>query len=53
MLKWDPLVDLEKGTMIAIVWISFPSLPPNNFGKETIFYLTVVVGKLLQVEDEE
>ncbi|KAK4732458.1 hypothetical protein R3W88_025446 [Solanum pinnatisectum] len=49
-LKWDPLFNPEEETTIAIAWISFPSLPPNFFGKEAIFSLAVVVGKPLQVE---
>ncbi|KAH0713421.1 hypothetical protein KY289_009380 [Solanum tuberosum] len=49
-LKWDPLFDPEEETSTAIAWISFPSLPPNFFGKETIFSLAVAVGKPLQVD---
>lgn len=49
-LKWDPLFDPEKEMTIAIAWISFPSLSPNCFCKETIFSLEEVVGKPLQVD---
>ncbi|WMV09222.1 hypothetical protein MTR67_002607, partial [Solanum verrucosum] len=49
-LKWDPLFNLEEETSIAIAWISFPSLPPNFFGKEAIFSLAAAVEKLLQVD---
>ncbi|KAG5577076.1 hypothetical protein H5410_057210 [Solanum commersonii] len=40
----------KEETSIAIAWISFPSLPPNFYGKEAIFSLTAVVGKPLQVD---
>ncbi|XP_049413166.1 uncharacterized protein LOC125876094 [Solanum stenotomum] len=49
-LKWDPLFNLKKETTTAIAWISFPSLPPNFFGKEAIFSLAAAVGKPLQVD---
>ncbi|WMV54519.1 hypothetical protein MTR67_047904 [Solanum verrucosum] len=49
-LKWDPLFDPEEETTTAIAWISFPSLPPNFFGKETIFSMAAVVGRPLQVD---
>ncbi|KAG5624599.1 hypothetical protein H5410_009817 [Solanum commersonii] len=48
-LKWDPMFDPEKETSIEIASISFPSLPPNFLGKETIFSLASAVGKPLQV----
>ncbi|KAG5630884.1 hypothetical protein H5410_002601 [Solanum commersonii] len=48
--KWDPLFDPEEETSIAIAWISLPALPPNFFGRETIFYLAAAVGKPLQVD---
>lgn len=38
-LKCDPLFDPEEETSIVIALISFPSLPPNFFGKEAIFSL--------------
>ncbi|KAH0706083.1 hypothetical protein KY285_010615 [Solanum tuberosum] len=49
-LKWDPMFNPEEETSTAIAWISFPSLPPNFFGKETIFSLAAAVGKPLQVD---
>lgn len=49
IFKWEPLFDPEAETSIAIVWISFPSLPQNIFGKEAIFSLARAVGKPLQV----
>ncbi|WMV15119.1 hypothetical protein MTR67_008504 [Solanum verrucosum] len=49
-LKWDPLFNPEEETSIAIAWISFPSLPPNFFGKEAMFSLAAAVGKPLQVD---
>ncbi|KAH0761354.1 hypothetical protein KY290_017427 [Solanum tuberosum] len=49
-LKWDPMFDPEEETTIAIAWISFPALPPNFFGRETIFSLAAAVGKPLQVD---
>lgn len=49
-LKWDPLFDPEEKTTTTIGWISFPSLPPNCFGREVVFSLAVVVGKPLQVD---
>lgn len=49
-LKWEPLFNPEEETTIAIAWISFPSLPPNFFGKETIFLMAEAVGKPLQVD---
>uniref|UniRef100_A0A0V0ITN9 Putative ovule protein n=1 Tax=Solanum chacoense TaxID=4108 RepID=A0A0V0ITN9_SOLCH len=49
-LKWDPMFDSEEETSIAIAWISFPSLPPNFFGKEAIFSLAAAVGKPLQLD---
>ncbi|KAH0636656.1 hypothetical protein KY289_036571 [Solanum tuberosum] len=49
-LKWDPLFNLEEETSTAIAWISFPALPPKNFGKEAVFSLAAVVGKPLQVD---
>lgn len=46
ILKWEPLFYLEKETTTAIAWISFPTLPPNFFGKDTIFSLAAaLVGK--------
>ncbi|KAH0642950.1 hypothetical protein KY289_033924 [Solanum tuberosum] len=49
-LKWDPLFNLEEETSTAIAWIHFPSLPPNFFGKETVFSLAATMGKPLQVD---
>ncbi|WMV18187.1 hypothetical protein MTR67_011572 [Solanum verrucosum] len=49
-LKWDPLFNPEEETSTAIAWISFPSLPPNFFGKEAVFSLAAAVGKPLQVD---
>lgn len=49
-LKWDPLFDLMAEKTIAVAWISLPSLPPNFFGKETIFSIASAVGKSLQVD---
>ncbi|WMV09736.1 hypothetical protein MTR67_003121 [Solanum verrucosum] len=49
-LKWDPMFDLEEETSTTIAWISFPSLPPNFFGKETMFSMAPAVGKPLQVD---
>ncbi|KAG5580971.1 hypothetical protein H5410_051598 [Solanum commersonii] len=49
-LKWDSLFDPVEETSIAIAWISFPSLPPNFFGKESIFSLATAVRKSLQVD---
>lgn len=50
ILKWDPLFDPKEETSIAIAWISLPALPPNFFGKETIFCLAAAVVKPLQVD---
>ncbi|KAG5577887.1 hypothetical protein H5410_058021 [Solanum commersonii] len=50
ILKWDPLFNPEEETSIVIAWISFPSLPPNFYGKEAIFLLAAAVGKPLQVD---
>ncbi|KAH0696108.1 hypothetical protein KY290_015812 [Solanum tuberosum] len=47
---WDPMFNSEEETSTAIAWISFPSLPPNFFGKEVVFSLSVAVGKPLQVD---
>lgn len=33
-----------------IAWISLPALPPNFFGKESIFSIVATVGKPLQVD---
>ncbi|KAK4706968.1 hypothetical protein R3W88_033478 [Solanum pinnatisectum] len=49
-LKWDPCFDPEEETTTAIAWISLPSLPPNFFGKETIFSIATTVGKPVQVD---
>ncbi|KAH0672995.1 hypothetical protein KY284_024082 [Solanum tuberosum] len=49
-LKWDPMFNPEEETTIAIAWISFPTLPPNFFGRETMFSLATAVGKPLQVD---
>lgn len=48
--KWDPLFDLKEETSTTLTWISFPSLPPNFFGKEAIFSLARVVENPLQVD---
>lgn len=48
--KWDPMFNVVAETTTAVAWISFPSLPPNIFGVETIFYLASIVGKHLQVD---
>lgn len=48
--KWDPLFVPEEETSIAVAWISLPVLSPNFFGKEIIFSLVTVVGKLIQVD---
>lgn len=45
-----PLFDLEEETSIVIGWLSFSSLPPNFFGKEAIFSMTVIVEKPQQVD---
>lgn len=44
------MFDPKEETTTAVAWISFPSLPPNFFGKEAIFSLAKVVGKSLQVD---
>ncbi|XP_049394640.1 uncharacterized protein LOC125858913 [Solanum stenotomum] len=49
-LKWDPMFDPEEETSTTIAWISFPSLPPNFFGNETLFSMAAAVGKPLQVD---
>ncbi|WMV30685.1 hypothetical protein MTR67_024070 [Solanum verrucosum] len=49
-LKWDPMFNPEEETTIAIAWISFPTLPPNFFGRETMFSLATAAGKPLQVD---
>ncbi|KAH0749597.1 hypothetical protein KY290_028829 [Solanum tuberosum] len=49
-LKWDPMFDPEEETTTTIAWISFPSLPSNFFGRETVFSLAAAVGKPLQVD---
>ncbi|KAH0655661.1 hypothetical protein KY285_030543 [Solanum tuberosum] len=49
-LKWDPLFDPEEETTTTIAWISFLSLPPNFFGKETIFSMAAAVERPLQVD---
>lgn len=49
-LKWEPLFDPEEETTTVIEWISFPSLPPNIFGEESVFSLEAVVWKPLQVD---
>ncbi|WMV59325.1 hypothetical protein MTR67_052710 [Solanum verrucosum] len=48
--KWDPCFDPAEETTKAIAWISFPTLPPNFFGKEAVFSLAAAVGKPLQVD---
>ncbi|KAH0689957.1 hypothetical protein KY289_017315 [Solanum tuberosum] len=48
--KWDPMFDLEEETTMAVVWISFPSLPPNFFCEEAIFSLAAAVRKPMQVD---
>lgn len=40
----------EEERTTTIAWISFLSLPPNFFGKETLFSLATAVGKPLQVD---
>lgn len=45
-LKWDPMFDPEEETTIAIAWISFPSLPPDFLGEETVFSLEATVRNL-------
>lgn len=42
--------DPEEETTTTIAWISFPSLPPIFFGKESIFSLAAAVDKPLQVD---
>ncbi|PHU22038.1 hypothetical protein BC332_07145 [Capsicum chinense] len=37
-------------TSVVMAWISFPTLPPHYFVKETLFSLSSVVGKPLQVD---
>jgi len=44
------MFNLEEETTTSIAWISFPSLPPNFFGKESVFLLVAAVGKPLQVD---
>ncbi|KAG5595536.1 hypothetical protein H5410_036768 [Solanum commersonii] len=36
---WEPMFNPDEETTTIIAWISFPSLPPNFFGKETVFSL--------------
>ncbi|XP_016546560.2 uncharacterized protein LOC107846788 [Capsicum annuum] len=49
-LKWDPMFNSGEKTTTTIAWISFPSLPPNLFGKETVFPLALAVERPLQVD---
>lgn len=44
------MFDPATETTIAVAWISLPSLPPNFFGRETIFSLVAAAGKPLQVD---
>ncbi|KAG5620172.1 hypothetical protein H5410_005390 [Solanum commersonii] len=48
-IQLKPIQYLHE-TTTAIAWISFPTLPPNFFGKEAIFSLAAAVGKPLQVD---
>lgn len=49
-LKWDPMFKPEEEMSTVIAWISFPSLPPNFIGQESVFSLVAEVGKPLQVD---
>ncbi|KAF3670134.1 Photosystem II CP43 reaction center protein [Capsicum annuum] len=51
--KWDPWFNPMEEMLVAMAWISFPSLPPHYFGKEALFSLASAVGKPLQGHDEE
>ncbi|KAG5616076.1 hypothetical protein H5410_015900 [Solanum commersonii] len=47
-LKWDLLFDPQEETTTTIAWISFPTLPPNFFGKDAIFSLAAAVDMATQ-----
>lgn len=49
-LKWDPWFEPNVETKIDVTWISMPDLPPNFFGKATIFFIASVVGKPLTID---
>ncbi|XP_015168652.1 uncharacterized protein [Solanum tuberosum] len=46
----NEMFNSEEETSTTIAWISFPSLPPNFFGKEAVFSLAAAVGKPIQVD---
>ncbi|KAF3643159.1 hypothetical protein FXO37_22128 [Capsicum annuum] len=49
-LKWDLMFHPNEKTTTAMVWISFPSLPPNFFAREAVLSLAIAIGKPLQVD---
>ncbi|KAJ8550750.1 hypothetical protein K7X08_000120 [Anisodus acutangulus] len=49
-LIYDSNFKLDKETLIAMAWISFPNLLTTFFVKESLFSLASAVGKPLQLD---
>jgi len=49
-LKWEPWFTLEAETTTTLTWVSFPSLPPNFFVKESLFNLAQAIEKSLHID---
>ncbi|XP_075099066.1 uncharacterized protein LOC142175954 [Nicotiana tabacum] len=47
---WTLGFNLKEETFMAVVWISFPGLPPNFFAKRSLLSIASAVGKALVVD---
>lgn len=47
---WSLGFNPREETSMAVVWISFPGLPPNFFAKRSLLSIASVVGNVLVVD---
>ncbi|WMV32366.1 hypothetical protein MTR67_025751, partial [Solanum verrucosum] len=50
VFPWSQRFNLKEETSIALIYISFPSLPPNMFARKALLSIASVVGKPLAID---
>ncbi|KAK4371635.1 hypothetical protein RND71_007019 [Anisodus tanguticus] len=48
--KWDIWFTPEEETSMAVIWISFPNLPPNFYVPSILFSIASAVGKPIAID---
>ncbi|KAG5598777.1 hypothetical protein H5410_030147 [Solanum commersonii] len=50
VFPWSQRFNVKEETSIALIYISFPSLPPNMFARKALLSIASVVGKPLAID---